>query len=628
MNHMDLNTIENCDIDAAICCHHGLNRIGFLGSAPGKPNFFSSIMDLHNYYRDKGLADLDDYQAFGRYLFDNHFMYSEEARLQLLKKDGISVANIHMDTVYPILSHEMDKMYSDDFPIREKTIGIHWYAGDPKTSKYENDVDFHNIGAFDDKIIFSLMKSVYIGEKLKYSIIMPYHSRSDQLYNTLVSFKHFYEGREDYELIIVEDSKNVVDDLEHKKLMDVLKTFKGILNMKLIQANEVRTFNPAPLYNLGFEYAEGKFIVLTSPECFHENNILDRLDSVMTYHDDIYAVCSCKHVGLYPKRIKKFSDFDYARLGWYHHGIHKDSKLNFLSAISAYNFRLLGGFDDRFMYGIDFDDTDFRENIMRNNIKILDLDDAAVAHQKHRKDPDIFDHDEQGELYLRNKALFDRKNRREFKLGIGLPHTDKTVGSYFFDSWVVMEKPGFTYMRPPYTGYIGMDLARNSLVKDALESGCSHLLMMDTDQVYPRDTITKLLSHNKKVIGPLIHRRYPPFDPVLYKGKLGEYAHVDDEASYSGRLIEVDATGCGCILYDMDVFLKIQPPWFETYQLESGKLVGEDINFCAKLRDAGFKIFVDTSIEIEHVATMGVNRSTHEIYKKSHRFQWKRVEGA
>jgi hypothetical protein len=54
-------------------------------------------------------------------------------------------------------------------------------------------------------------------------------------------------------------------------------------------------------------------------------------------------------------------------------------------------------------------------------------------------------------------------------------------------------------------------------LKQALVKRCTHLLMMDTDQTYPQDTITKLLSHDVTVCGAVIHRRYPPFEPILYR---------------------------------------------------------------------------------------------------------------
>lgn len=199
------------------------------------------------------------------------------------------------------------------------------------------------------------------------------------------------------------------------------------------------------------------------------------------------------------------------------------------------------------------------------------------------------------------------------KLGIGLPLTDVKVHTQFFTSFTCMEKPNFSLYLPQFPGQI--DQVRNGLVRQALAEDCTHLLMMDTDQIYPSNTLTKLLSHDVDACGVLVHRRYPPFAPICYRGEVGRYKYVDDEEMFSGDLIPVDATGCGCILYNTKVFRDIPSPWFEIQTKQDGTPVGEDIAFCQKMRDAGFGIHIDTSIAVGHLTTMEVNRSTYEIFK-------------
>ncbi len=206
------------------------------------------------------------------------------------------------------------------------------------------------------------------------------------------------------------------------------------------------------------------------------------------------------------------------------------------------------------------------------------------------------------------------------KLGIALPHTDDTISKQFFLSWLMMEKPDYMFLIPKFPQNI--DAVRNDLVLQAIEEKCTHLIMMDTDQVYPSDTITKLISHKKPIVGAVVHRRYPPFDALLYRGKLGKYYHIPDEEIYSGKLVDVDATGTGCILYDMQVFKKIPYPWFKIRRQKDGKPIGEDIGLCSKLKKAGFNIFVDTSIRIGHMAKMVVDENTYRLYKGLKKYKW------
>jgi len=126
--------------------------------------------------------------------------------------------------------------------------------------------------------------------------------------------------------------------------------------------------------------------------------------------------------------------------------------------------------------------------------------------------------------------------------------------------------------------------------------------------------LTRLLSHDVDICGVRVHRRWLPFDPIFLRGDIGHYKSIPDDEMYSGDLVRVDATGTGCLLFNMDVFLKVLPPWFE-FGLRDGKPIGEDINFCSKARASGVDIYVDTGIEVGHLVTMTVNKSLHQICK-------------
>ena len=223
-----------------------------------------------------------------------------------------------------------------------------------------------------------------------------------------------------------------------------------------------------------------------------------------------------------------------------------------------------------------------------------------------------------GDSAIDRAAYVKRKRARLGKLAIGFPLVDPTVPVSFFTSFACMDKPSeYTLLLPqfphgPWTGSIAD--ARNSLVKQAQMEGAERLLMLDTDQIYPPGTLTRLLSHKKEVCGVRVHRRWMPFDPIFFRGSLGKYKSVPDDEAFSGKLIEVDATGTGCLLFDMEVFDRVPDPWFQFYHHE-GKPVGEDIFFCHQARDVGIKIYIDTSIEVGHLTTMEVGESLYKICK-------------
>jgi len=186
------------------------------------------------------------------------------------------------------------------------------------------------------------------------------------------------------------------------------------------------------------------------------------------------------------------------------------------------------------------------------------------------------------------------------------------IPSAFFDSFVAMKKPaaGFVLHR---TSNGPIEEMRNNLVREALRDGCTNIIFMDTDQVYHPDTIPRLLSHKLPVVGAKIHRRYPPFDPLLLKGELGKYQTITEWEP--GSLVEVSATGTGCLMFDMQVFRDMPCPWFRSRTYE-GLAVGEDIGFCSDLKAAGYKIFVDTSVPAGHLSQMQITESWWRLYRK------------
>jgi hypothetical protein len=207
----------------------------------------------------------------------------------------------------------------------------------------------------------------------------------------------------------------------------------------------------------------------------------------------------------------------------------------------------------------------------------------------------------------------------DIKLAIALPAQEEKPDWGFVDSLVIMDKPyDWVYMRPtfPVSFPASLDDVRNNLVEQAFESDCTHILMLDTDQRYPRDTIARLFAHEKKIVRAQVHRRYPPFDPILLvSDDQGRYQHIPDEEWVRGGLIEVDATGvCACGLFDMEVFENVAHPWFETRNGPHG-VVGEDVHFCEKAREAGYKIYVDCDLKVGHLAKFEIGEKFYNLYK-------------
>lgn len=145
---------------------------------------------------------------------------------------------------------------------------------------------------------------------------------------------------------------------------------------------------------------------------------------------------------------------------------------------------------------------------------------------------------------------------------------------------------------------------RHQIVAHASKADATHLLWLDSDMVFPSDTLHRLLSHGKMVVGANYVRRKHPFIPTAYVDS-DEYVGPLYTTPETSGLTEVSHVGTGCVLMNMDVFDAIETPFFmfTPQGPENLSFQGEDVYLCHKLRAAGIKLWVDQDLskEVLHV---------------------------
>lgn len=132
-----------------------------------------------------------------------------------------------------------------------------------------------------------------------------------------------------------------------------------------------------------------------------------------------------------------------------------------------------------------------------------------------------------------------------------------------------------------------LPLNREVIAETAIERGCTHLLFIDNDMVFPNDALPTLLRHNKDIIGANYNMRRLPLQSTV-KGQ-GE------------GLQKVEAVATGFMLIKTDVFTKIPKPWFHVGQLAGGGIEGHDYRFCRLAQEAGYEVWCDFSVPMKHV---------------------------
>lgn len=211
---------------------------------------------------------------------------------------------------------------------------------------------------------------------------MPYHQKP-ALHDTLVSYDHYYAGRKDYEILVVEDGKSVIDLDTHNHVESMVEQFqqRGV-PVRLIQTNFQYSYAPSKLFNLGVEKAKGEYIVLTNPECFHLTDVLGSFDLMLHEAPEAYPVATCFNAEC-NSLIENFTDFKYKHIGWYQHSKHMPRNLHWCSVLKKTLYNSLGGFDEGYATGFGREDVDWARRVEEAGIPILPMDNTIVVHISH-----------------------------------------------------------------------------------------------------------------------------------------------------------------------------------------------------------------------------------------------------
>lgn len=137
---------------------------------------------------------------------------------------------------------------------------------------------------------------------------------------------------------------------------------------------------------------------------------------------------------------------------------------------------------------------------------------------------------------------------------------------------------------------------RNRIVKDALSLGCTHLFFVDDDLVVEPGALQKLYAHDLDVVGFKYVKKTPVPECASMISIPGSESKQPVPLNATG-LMEIDwSLTAGGSLIKMDVFKRIPYPWYLTMQQGT-----EDTYFCARLREAGIKCWLDNDIFADHV---------------------------
>lgn len=147
--------------------------------------------------------------------------------------------------------------------------------------------------------------------------------------------------------------------------------------------------------------------------------------------------------------------------------------------------------------------------------------------------------------------------------------------------------------------------SRNELATRAMQTEADYVVWFDSDMVFAPNTLERLMKtltdNDYDIVTGLYFRRVPPYSPTLFDrldidGEIcwwSEFKEIPEEP------FEVGGCGFGCVLMKTDAFFDVQGRFGNMFAPIGNN--GEDIAFCWRARQCGYKIYCDPNVECGHV---------------------------
>jgi|WetSurMetagenome_2_1015567.scaffolds.fasta_scaffold143706_2 glycosyltransferase involved in cell wall biosynthesis len=230
------------------------------------------------------------------------------------------------------------------------------------------------------------------------SIVMAYHNRRQLLLNTLNSIRYNNPGKNDFEIIIVDDGSDKPHEIHDlPKLFPEMKLYTIRLNPKI--RNHI---NPCITYNTAFNFISGNVVLFQNTECLHVGDILSVVRSQVkkgihlsfaVYSVNMYLQNNINKLPVYDRySIKraispmigfreKWKDGDVC---WYNHSSFRRAYGSFIWAMTRADLEDMNGFDERYAHGFAYDDAEFTIRLAKKKMIIKYSDDPFTIHQYHK----------------------------------------------------------------------------------------------------------------------------------------------------------------------------------------------------------------------------------------------------
>lgn len=204
------------------------------------------------------------------------------------------------------------------------------------------------------------------------------------------------------------------------------------------------------------------------------------------------------------------------------------------------------------------------------------------------------------------------------KILIAVPCMDQ-VPAPFCSSLAMLQKPKDYECKLTFRIGSLIHTSRNDVARMAIEGEYDFVFWLDSDMVFSPETLIKLLdtleSKGLDFISGLYFRRVPPYSPVLFdrldiKDNIclwSEFKEVPED------VFKIGGCGFGCVLMKTDILFDIQGKFGSMFTPIGNN--GEDVAFCWRARQCGYKLYCDPEVACGHVGYSVIDNHFFDAFK-------------
>ena len=201
------------------------------------------------------------------------------------------------------------------------------------------------------------------------------------------------------------------------------------------------------------------------------------------------------------------------------------------------------------------------------------------------------------------------------KLLIGIPTLDYVNSEFMkclIDLVIRLKNDGIQFEVDIESGTL-VYMARERIAKKAVNENFTHVLWLDSDMVFNSDILDDLMFSGKDFVTGIYQARRKGYGSVIFKSI--DLQHVERFEKYPTETFEIEGCGFGCVLTATHilkaVLLNKETCFTPILQY------GEDIAFCFRCREMGYKLYCEPSVVCGHIGHITIYPEDHERWKET-----------